>query len=206
MTSRSIRVLLVDDHWHVLLGLESYLGAQPGFEVAGQARSAEEALPLALELRPDVALVDIRMPGAGGLWLIEALRGHMPECRAIVLTQETDPVQAAQALRAGAAGYLLKDVTQFDLAEAIRLVAGGKRCLHPEVERSMGCGTPEWRLTGREQDVLRELVAGYSNKEIAKRLDLKPLTVKSHMNSIRTKLGVRDRTGAALLAAQLRLN
>jgi NarL family two-component system response regulator LiaR len=204
-----IRVLLVDDHAVVREGLRGFLQLQDDIEVVGEAGDGVEAARLTKELHPDVVLMDLVMPGDGGVVAIESLHRAHPEIRVLVLSSYIDDAQVFSAIQAGAAGYLLKDVEPENLAEAIRQVHAGEAVLHPEaasrlmhrsVEPPVGAD-----LTPRERDVLRLLAEGFANKEIGRRLFVSEKTVKTHVSSILQKLGVQDRTQAALIAVRQRL-
>jgi DNA-binding NarL/FixJ family response regulator len=203
-----IRVLLADDHAVVREGLRSFLQLQDGIEVVGEAADGIAARRLAEELQPDVVIMDLVMPEGGGVAAIEALRSR-PEIRVLVLSSYIDDAQVFNAIQAGAAGYLLKDVAPEDLAQAIRDVHAGQAVLHPEAASRLMHRTAEPAvgadLTPRERDVLRLLAEGFANKEIGRRLFVSEKTVKTHVSSILGKLGVQDRTQAALAAVRLRL-
>jgi len=216
---KAIRVLLVDDQGLFREGLRTLLSTQPGLEVVGEAGDGEEALTLARATRPQVVLMDLRMPRLGGVAATRRLRELCPECQVIVLTTFDDDEEVFDALRAGAAGYLLKDAPVAKLAEAIGVVARGESFLQPsiaakvvaEFSRLSPARPPLPRpaladpLSERECEVLRFLAAGKSNKEIAAALQLAEGTVKNHMSNILSKLGALDRTQAALMARELGL-
>jgi DNA-binding NarL/FixJ family response regulator len=207
-----IGLLIVDDHAVVRHGLRGFLELQGDIDVAGEAASGREAVEAARRLRPDVVLMDLVMPGGDGIEALRALRDAAPQARVLVLTSFADDVQVFAAIEAGAAGYLLKDVSPDGLAAAIRDVHAGRPALGPTVaERLMrrGGGDPEnptlASLTRRERDVLRLMVDGLANKQIALRLSITEKTVKTHVSSILGKLGVADRTQASVLAVRSRL-
>ena len=205
-----IRLLLVDDHAVVREGLRAFLRLQPDLEVGGEAADGAAALELAGALQPDVVLLDLLMPRGDGLSVLRALRERVPAARVLVLTSYADDAQLFAAMDAGAAGYMLKDVEPDALATAIRDVAAGRPALHPHVARRLmrQAGRPEpglADLTARERDVLRLIVEGLANKEIAGRLRIGEKTVKTHVSRVLGKLGVVDRTQAAVLAIRLRL-
>jgi NarL family two-component system response regulator LiaR len=205
-----IRVLIVDDHAVVRQGLRTFLELQDGIEVVGEAADGGEAVVLAEQLTPDVVLMDLVMPGSGGIEAIRLVRERSPATRVIVLTSFADDDRIFPAVRAGAAAYLLKDVEPQELAGAIRTVHAGESLLHPSVAarlmeevaseggRARGTDT----LTEREHEVLGLLARGCSNKVIARELDVSEKTVKTHVSNILGKLGVTDRTQAALLAVR----
>ncbi len=205
----AVRVMLVDDHAVVREGLKNFLGALGGFTVVGEAGSGEEALALAARAQPQVVLMDLVMPGMDGVEATRRLREAVPDTKVIVLTSFADDDKLFPALRAGAVAYLLKDVGPKDLAEAIRAAARGESRLHPEVTKRLMAGLAggsdrrlEDLLTAREMDVLKCIARGRSNKEIGAELFISEKTVKSHVGSILDKLGLADRTQAALFAVK----
>ncbi len=206
-----IRLLLVDDHAVVREGLRAFLRLQPDLEVIGEAADGRSAVQLADSLHPDVVLLDLVMPDGDGLSALRSLREVAPESRVLVLTSYADDAQLFAAMEAGAGGYMLKDVEPDALAAAIREVAAGRPALHPHVARRlMRQAAPPAEpglaeLTPRERDVLRLIVEGLANKEIARRLRIGEKTVKTHVSRVLGKLGVVDRTQAAVLAIRLRL-
>ncbi len=205
-----IRVLVADDHLVVLKGLTFFLGTQPDFELVGEARDGKEAVEKVDELRPDVVLMDLVMPVVDGVEATARIRQRHPEVRVVVLTSFADFDHILPALQAGAVGYLLKDVQPDQLAEAIRGAYNGNVQLSPDISAnlmehvaslSIPPGHPPAgleRLTRREQEVLGAVAKGMSNKEIAVLLRISEKTVKSHMTRVLGKLGVSDRTQAAL--------
>jgi DNA-binding NarL/FixJ family response regulator len=213
------RLLLVDDQALFREGLRTLLGLQADFEIAGEAANGEEAVALACRERPDVVLMDLRMPVLGGVEATRRILAKLPATRVIVLTTFEEDEEVFAALRAGAAGYLLKASPSAKLCEAIRLAAEGKSLLEPSVaaklvaefsrltERPARRTAPELvePLSARERDVLRRLAEGRSNKEIGAELGIAEGTVKNHMSSLLAKLGALDRTQAALRARELDL-
>jgi DNA-binding NarL/FixJ family response regulator len=201
-----IRVLVVDDHPVVRQGLRAFLDVQPDLTVVGEAADGAGAVAAAEELHPDVVLLDLRMPDSDGLAALAGLRERGNPARVLVITSFTDPAAVLPAVRAGAAGYVYKDVDPSALAAAIRAVHSGHSVLHPEVAARLadGAGADERvrRLTGREREVLIEIGRGRSNREIAKALALSEKTVKAHVSAVLAKLGVPDRTQAALHAVR----
>jgi DNA-binding NarL/FixJ family response regulator len=197
-----IRVLIADDHAVVRQGLRTFLDLQEDIEVVGEAADGVEALEAAATLTPDVALIDLVMPRLDGIEAIRRLRERSPATRAIVLSSFVDDDKLFPALRAGAAGYLLKDVQPHDLVEAIRTVHGGGALLHPHVAARLLEEMTEDPLTPREREVLVLIGRGMPNKIIARELSLSEKTVKAHVSSILAKLGVTDRTQAALYAVR----
>jgi DNA-binding NarL/FixJ family response regulator len=213
---RPVRVLLVDDQALFREGLRTLLEVHDDLEVVGEAGNGEEALARIREARPDVVLMDLRMPVLDGVAATRRLSEAHPECRVIVLTTFDDDEDVFEALRAGAVGYLLKDVPSARLAEAIRAAARGESFLEPSVaakvvaefsrlSRSVPARSPDLAepLTERELEVLRLLARGHSNREIAERLVIAEGTVKNHVTRVFGKLGVPDRTRAAIKAREL---
>jgi two-component system, NarL family, response regulator LiaR len=205
----SIRVLLVDDHTIVREGLRLFLSEEPDIEVIGETGDGAESVKLAAMLHPDVILMDLVMPGMDGIQAMQGIRGVSPSSQVLVLTSFGDNQRVRDAIQAGAIGYLLKDVLKVDLLQAIRAAAKGQPTLHPEAQRQLmrQVTTPATRsyvdeLTPRERDVLRLIVRGQSNKEIAATLLVTEGTVKGHVSVILSKLGVADRTQAALYAVK----
>jgi len=193
-----IRVLVVDDHPVVRQGLRTFLDLQPDITVVGEASDGDEGVAAAAELHPDVILLDLRMPGSDGITALHGLREH----RVLVITSFTEPSAVLPAVQAGAAGYVYKDVDPPALAAAIRAVHAGHVLLHPDVAALLAKGNATGHLTVRERDVLVQVARGRSNREIARELGLAEKTVKTHMSAILTKLGVQDRTQAALFAVR----
>ncbi|MCI0349567.1 MAG: response regulator transcription factor, partial [Acidobacteriales bacterium] len=189
-----IRVLIVDDHTMVHIGLSTMLEAFEEFELVGLASNGEEALRLSQSLKPDVILMDIVMPGMSGIEATNAIIGKHPQIRVIALTsfEEADHVQAA--LDAGASGYLLKNVSATELAEAIKAARAGRVTLAPEaaqamIEAARRPSAADYQLTERELEVLHYMAKGLSNGQIALQLVVSPFTVKSHVSNILSKLG-----------------
>lgn len=211
-----IRLLLVDDQKLMREGLRTLLELEPDLKVVGQAEDGEAALGAYAAHQPDVVLMDIRMPGMDGVEATWRLRERWPQARVIILTTFDDDEYVFEGLRAGALGYLLKDVSGQELAEAVRTVAAGGALIEPSVARKVvaefarlapPARAPETGLveplSEREREVLRLLAMGLSNREIAVRLSLAPGTVKNYVTNILQKLGVRDRTQAAVRAHEL---
>jgi NarL family two-component system response regulator LiaR len=202
-----ISVLLADDHPVVRQGLRTFLELQPDLEVAGEAADGEEAVAGAEALVPDVVLMDLVMPRLDGVEAIRRIRDASPSTKVIVLTSYLDDEKIFPAVKAGAAGYLLKDAAPQELAEAIRAAARGEALMHPAVasklmqEFARGDHRAD-ELTERELDVLRLLARGLSNKVIARELHVSEKTVKTHVSNILAKLHLADRTQAALYAVR----
>jgi DNA-binding NarL/FixJ family response regulator len=204
-----IAVLIVDDHAVVREGLRAFLELQDGIEVAGEAGDGEEALERALALRPDVILMDLVMPKLDGVGAMRELRARVPGSRVIVLTSFLDDERLLPAIQAGAAGYLLKNAEPAELARAIRAAQAGETIIDPTVAsrlvQAIADGRPstaERSLTRREREVLELIARGRSNKRIAFELGISEKTVKTHVGHVLAKLGVSDRTQAALLAVR----
>lgn len=198
-----IRLLLVDDHEMVRTGLRTFLELQPDMVVLGEAGSGEQALALAADVVADIVLLDLMLPGMTGVETARRLRDAYPELKVVVLTSFAGQDSVLPAVRAGVAGYLLKDVGPAELAEALRTVHAGGAPLHPQVAATvMQSVTAQDRLTPREREVLRLIASGLSNRLIARELVLSEKTVKAHVSAILGKLGVADRTQAALHAVR----
>lgn len=200
-----IRVMIVDDHAVVRSGLAAFLRAFPDLELVGDAASGEQAVARCDDLLPDVILIDLVMPGMGGVEAIAAIHRDRPNVRIIALTSFAEDTLVQQALQAGATGYLLKNVSHIELAEAIRAAHAGRPTLSPEATQALirtatAPAAPGGDLTARERQVLATMVEGLSNAEIAERLIIGESTAKSHVSSIIAKLGVSGRTEAVALA------
>ena len=206
-------VLIVDDHPVVRQGLRVLLEVHDGIDVTGEAADGEEALAKAANLVPDVILLDLKLPGMDGIAVLRELRARGLTSRILVLTSGNDPAQVGLALRSGASGFLYKDVDPDALVRAIRAVNDGNTLLAPAAAGSLvpsggaapGTGRPPggWgALTAREREVLGEIARGLSNREIARRLHVSEKTVKTHVSSVLAKLGVQDRTQAAVYAVR----
>jgi two-component system, NarL family, response regulator LiaR len=199
-----IRVLIADDHSVVRKGLRTFLGLSPELEIVGEASDGLEAVRLANDLKPDVVLMDLKMPRMDGIAATEAIRREHPDIEVIALTSILEDDSVVGAVRAGAIGYLLKDTEADELCRAIKAAAAGQVQLSPQAAARLmrEVRTPEnpETLTERETDVLRLLTRGYSNKEIAQELGLSQKTIKIHVSNILGKLGVASRTQAALYA------
>ncbi|GKU77642.1 response regulator transcription factor [Paenibacillus sp. L3-i20] len=210
----SIRILLADDHKMVRKGLQMFLSSQRDIELVGEASSGIEALQLVSQLAPDIVLMDIRMPDMSGIEATKELSRSHPNVKVIILTSFSDQDHALPAIRAGAKGYLLKDIEPDELASVIRRVHEGKVELHPDIasqlmnqyislyqeENASEKQQPYEQLTKREHDVLRLIASGMSNRSIAEELVITEKTVKTHVSHILSKIGVSDRTQAALYA------
>jgi len=205
--SQTIRILIADDHPVIREGLSAMLSRVPGFEVAGEARDGKEAMDMALRLKPDIVLMDLRMPGMDG---VEAMRMIHLQCetiRFIILTVYDNDEYIFEGIRAGASAYLLKDVSRETLIQAIREVYSGQSLLHPQITRKLldhvsgGAGKEQNSLlTERELEILQMMASGASNKEIARGLSISSHTVKTHVSNIYQKLEVSDRAEAVAKA------
>lgn len=198
--SESIRVLTVDDHQLLREGIAAVIESQEDMILVEQASNGREAVESFRRLRPDVTLMDLRMPDMSGIEAITAIRREFPDARIVVLTTYAGDAQAAAALKAGAVGYLLKNLVRKELLETIRAVHSGKRRVPPEIATEIAEHVADDALTGREIEVLRRVAAGKSNKLIAAELDISEGTVKTHMKSILPKLDASDRTHAVMIA------
>jgi DNA-binding NarL/FixJ family response regulator len=198
--SESIRVLTVDDHQLLREGIAAVIESQEDMTLVAQASNGREAVESFRRLRPDVTLMDLRMPDMSGIEAITAIRSEFRDARIVVLTTYAGDAQAAAALKAGAVGYLLKSLVRKELLETIRAVHAGKRRVPPEIATEIAEHVADDALTVREVEVLRRVAAGKSNKLIAAELDISEGTVKTHMKSILPKLDASDRTHAVMIA------
>ena len=204
-----IRVLLVDDHSVVREGLRMFLGRDPELEVVGEAADGEEAVQLAQQLKPDVVLMDLLMPVMDGIAATTVIRKELPDTEVVALTSVLESDAVVGAVQAGAIGYLLKNTQAAELRRSIKAAAAGQVQLSPQASayllRKVQAPTRLESLTEREMEVLRLLVQGQSNKEIARHLHVVEDTVKTHIRHILAKLGVQSRTQAVLSAMRLGL-
>jgi DNA-binding NarL/FixJ family response regulator len=199
-STEAIRILTVDDHQLLREGIAAVLDGQPDMTLVGQASNGAEAIESFRRHRPDITLMDLRMPDMSGIEAIGVIRAEFPNARIIVLTTYAGDAQAAAALKAGAAGYLLKNLVRKELIETIRLVHSGKRRVPSEIAAQIAEHVADDTLSEREIEVLRCVAAGKSNKLIAVELAISEGTVKSHMKSILPKLEASDRTHAVMIA------
>lgn len=221
------RVLIADDHSLVREGMQAMLAREPGLEVVGEAENGRQALEMCRELRPDLVLMDVRMPKLDGMAATQAIKEEYPSISVLIVTTHESPEYLMDAIRAGAAGYVLKDSTKQELLDAVRRVLDGESPLNQELamqllqrltdedrrqtERPVESGKKRREerlaepLTDREVEVLRLLVLGKTNREVAQSLRLSLSTIKSHVQRLITKLGVSDRTQAAVRAVELGL-
>jgi DNA-binding NarL/FixJ family response regulator len=198
--TKKIKVLAVDDHPLLREGIAAVMAGEPDIELVAEATCGQEAIELFRLHRPDVTLMDLQMPGMSGIEAITAIRGEFPSARFIVLTTYQGDVQALRALKAGAAGYLLKNMLRKELLETIRIVHSGKRRIPPEIAAELADHVTDDSLSDREVEILRLVATGNSNKIIASQLIVSEATVKGHMKSILSKLGANDRTHAVTIA------
>jgi NarL family two-component system response regulator LiaR len=201
-----VRILIADDHSVVRQGLRMFLALDPEFEVVGEAATGEEAIQLAGQLRPDVVLMDLLMPGMGGVAATKMIRTELPDVEVIALTSVLADEAVTGAIRAGAIGYLLKNTEADELRRAIKSAAAGQVHLSPEaaarlVREVQIPGSPE-ALTERETAVLRLVARGQANKQVARELGIQEQTVKTHVSNILGKLQLQSRTQAALYAVE----
>jgi DNA-binding NarL/FixJ family response regulator len=197
---RPIRVMVVEDHVIVREGLVSLLQANDDFQVIAEAGDGPSAVALFQQHRPDVTLMDLRLPRLDGVEVIRQLRRQYPDARFLVLTTYDTEDDVTRALQAGASGYLLKGTNRTTLRDAVRLVHAGRRYIPPEIADRVIPGAAAVELTEREVEVLRRIAEGLSNREIGDQLGINESTVKTHVNHLLGKLGVSDRTKALVLA------
>ena len=195
-------IMLVDDHYLVRVGLTSIIALEPDMTVCAEAATGEQAIALFVAKRPDVTLMDLRLPGMSGLETTQAIRMEFPDARIIILSTYVSDEEIYAALQGGAMAYLVKSVAREELVLTIRKAAAGRRHVPPEVAARLADRLSHATLSGRELDVLRLLVGGKRNREIASALDITEGTVKLHVSSILGKLEVADRTEAVTVALQ----
>ena len=194
-----IRVLAVDDHPVLRQGIAGLIAGQLDMRLVGEASNGREAIQQFRALRPDVTLMDLQMPEINGIDAISAIRGEFPEARIIVLTTYAGDVQALRAMKAGARGYLLKNLLYKELLDTIRAVHAGKKTLSPEISYQLAEHATDEALSPAEISVLRLIAAGNGNKQIAHQLSVTEETVKGRVKNILSKLGANDRTHAVLI-------
>jgi two-component system, NarL family, response regulator len=201
-TNGKMKVMIVDDHPLMLVGAASIVNARSNMTVVAQTGTGEEAIALFSKHKPDVTLMDLRLPGMSGVDAIRAIRSTHPSARFVVLTTYEGDADIHRALEAGAQGYVIKGMPYQTLVDALERVHKGGRFLPPPVARALASRMPDSDLSGREQEVLLLLASGKSNKDIASRLGITEATVKSHVSAILVRLGVNDRTEAVVTALQ----
>jgi len=195
-----IRVLCIDDHPLLRQGIGALVGAQPDMELVAQAATGQDGIREFREQRPDVTLLDLRLPDMSGVAVLSAIRGEFPEARVVMLTTFEGDVEMQRALEAGARGYLLKTMPPGELVDAIRQVHAGKKRIPPAVAAELAEHLSDEALTPREVEVLRHVADGNRNKDIAERLFISEETVKVHVKHVMEKLGASDRTEAVAIA------
>ncbi|ROM67319.1 DNA-binding response regulator [Pseudomonas brassicacearum] len=209
-----LRLLLADDHEVTRTGFISMLAGSPGFEVVGQARDGQEALDLCERLKPDIAILDIRMPVLNGLGAARILQQRLPGIKVVIFTMDDSPDHLEAAIGAGAVGYLLKDASRDEVLDALKRVARGEEALNSSVsarllrrmaERGASGESPVQALTARERQVLGLVAGGFSNREIGEKLGIAAGTAKAHVERVIGKLGAADRTQAAVRGVALGL-
>jgi len=198
----AIRILTVDDHPVLREGIAAVLASEQDMILVAEASNGREAVEQFRAHHPDVTLMDVQMPEVNGIDAIVKIREEFPDARIIVLTTYTGDAQAARAFKAGAFGYLLKNMVRKELIDTIRTVHGGKKRIPPEIAVEMAQHHTDDALTEREIEVLREVAAGNANKMVAQLLNISEETVKAHMRSILSKLGANDRTHAVTIAVK----
>jgi DNA-binding NarL/FixJ family response regulator len=194
-----IRILTVDDHLLIRVGIATLIGPESDMEVIAEASNGREAVAKYREIRPDVTLMDLQMPHMNGLDATIAIRDEFPDARIIVLTTYTGDVQVVRAIKSGAQGYITKNLVHKELLQTIRAVYEGRKTLSPEVAAQVASYIGDEALTAKEIDVLRLIGLGNANKEIAARLAITEETVKSRVKNILLKLGANDRTHAVTI-------
>jgi len=197
-----LKIMIVDDHYLVRVGLTSIIGLEHDMMVCGEAASGEQAVTMYAARRPDVTLMDVRLPGMSGIAATEAIRADFPDAKIIVVSTYINDEEVYAALKVGAMAYLVKSVAREELIQAIRKAAAGRRHVPADLAARLADRMSRASLSGRELDVLRLLVGGKRNREIASALDITEGTVKLHVSSILGKLGAVDRTEAVTVALQ----
>jgi DNA-binding NarL/FixJ family response regulator len=200
--SEKIKIMIVDDHPLMRVGVSSIVNARPDMTLVAQTGTGEEAVKLFLKHKPDVTLMDLRLPGMSGVDAIRSIRASHPEARFVVLTTYEGDADIHRALEAGAQGYVIKGMPYQTLVEALQRVHKGGRFLPPPVARALASRLPDSELSAREQEVLSLLAGGKTNKDIALQLGITEATVKCHVSAILVRLNVSDRTEAVVTALQ----
>jgi len=202
MAADKLKIMIVDDHYLVRVGLTSIIGLEQDMTICAEASSGEQAVSLYPIKRPDVTLMDVRLPGVTGIQATETIRGQFPEARVIVLSTYISDEEVYAALKVGAMAYLVKSVAREELIQAVRKAAAGRRHVPADLAARLADRMSRASLSSRELEVLRLLVGGKRNREIANALDITEGTVKLHVSSILGKLGAVDRTEAVTVALQ----
>lgn len=197
---RKLRIMIADDHAVLRIGLKMLINSQPDMELCGEAQNGAKALEIFATSSPDVALMDIRMPEMGGIQSIRELRNRYPTAKVLVFSSYANEEEIYQAVRAGARGYILKDCDRAEILASIRAVSSGELALPPAIAERLAERDPNKDLTEREIEILKLLIKGFMNKEIASILSLSQNTVKSHVKNIFSKLEVNDRAEAVSCA------
>lgn len=197
-----ITVLGVEDHPLMLAGIAGAIDAQPDMRMVGAAQNGAAAVELHRQLQPDVTLMDLRLPDSNGIDVIHAIRAESPGARVIVLTTSAGDIPALRAFKAGASGYLLKDLVRTELIDTIRRVHAGKRVVPPQVAAELAAHMGDSPITARELSVLYGIAEGASNRRIGVQLSITEHTVKGHLKNILAKLNARDRTQAVVIAVR----
>lgn len=196
----NIKILIADDHAIVRMGLATLLGAQTDFEIVGEAVNGEQAVAKSLKLQPDVVVMDLMMPKKDGISATAELREKMPACKCLVLTSFGTSKELHEALQAGAAGILLKSTANSKLVSTIRKIAAGKTVIAEDVEQLLSEEPPIAELSPRQQEILKSIMQGLSNNEIAVQLDISAESVKTHVTKLFQKIGAANRTEAVAIA------
>ena len=193
---RPIRILVADDHLVYRIGIRNLLALEAGFDVVGEASDGSQTIESYRKLRPDVLLLDLRMPQKSGIEVVRAIRSEFPDARILIVTSYQTEEEIFQVLRAGATGYIMKDTGRESLVEAVHSVQAGERWVLPSIQRQFKDRALRQELSARELEILKLLARGLTNREIANVYGLSASTVKNHVNSLLTKLEVADRTEA----------
>jgi DNA-binding NarL/FixJ family response regulator len=198
-SSSALRILVADDHLVYRIGIRTLLSSEPGMKVVGEASDGAAAIDLYRHEQPDVMLLDLRMPHKGGIEVVQTIRAEFPNARILIVTSYQTEEEIFQVLRAGALGYILKDMGREMLIEAIRSVQAGVRWISPTIQRQYAERSLREALTARQVEVMKLLARGLTNRDVARVFKISESTVKNHVNSLLTKLEVSDRTEAVAL-------
>ena len=204
-TKEKIKIMLVDDHLVVRMGIASILSFEPDFKIIGQADSGAEALSMLQILNPDVVIMDLMMPDMDGVTATRQILSAHPNIRILVLTSFGTSIEVHGAIEAGATGVLVKTSTQEEICSAIRLVFNGQNVLSPEIKNTLKCSTVDTMISERQKEILRLIANGYSNKEIARILDIGTNCVKYHLRVVFANLGASTRAEAISIAHERRM-